>query len=328
MGYGNYSQAAHEALTRGRVQLPTQQVFKQRECHPLMNPKGVRVRESRDSADHPQSLGIVFALDVTGSMGKIPLLLATQQLPKFMKVLGDCEVRDPQLLFLAVGDAVADRAPLQVGQFETTAELMDQWLTRSFLEAGGGGSGEESYELALYFLAQHTEMDCAVKRRKRGYLFMTGDELPYPVLSKHIVDTIIGDRLDEDLKVEEIVAELQKTYVPFFVIPDRNRAKKIEGRWRDLLGDNVLVMDDPLDVCYVTAGAMLLCEGRVSDVGGVAGILKGAALPGDRAAAVQKALAPLADSLRKDGHASPAEVGSGSGGNDPLRRLIDNIRKL
>jgi TolB-like protein len=260
-------------------------------------------------------------------MGKIPHLLATQQLPKFMKVLGDCEVRDPHILFLAVGDAIADRAPLQVGQFETTAELMDQWLTWSYLEGGGGGSGEESYELALYFLAQHTEMDCMVKRRKRGYLFMTGDELPYPVLSKHVVDAVIGDRLDEDLKVGEIVAELQKTYVPFFVIPDRNRAKKIEGRWRDLLGDNVLVMDNPLDVCYVTAGAMLLAEGRVSDVAAVVGILKGASLPAEREAAVQRALAPFADSLLKGGVQSHPPAGGG-GGSNPLRRLIDDIRKL
>jgi hypothetical protein len=321
MGYGRYSQMAHEALTRGRGELPAQEVFKQRECHALMNPKGVRVRESRDSADHPQSRGIVFALDVTGSMGKIPHLLATQQLPKFMKILGDCDVRDPQILFLAVGDAIADRAPLQVGQFETTAELMDQWLTWSFLEGGGGGSGQESYELALYFLAQHTEMDCMVKRRKRGYLFMTGDELPYPALSKHIVETVIGDRLDEDLKVEEIVAELQKNFIPFFVIPDAGRVKKIERGWRDLLGDHVLCMESPVDVCYVTAGAMLLCEGRVSDVDGVIGILKGASIPADREAAVQKALAPLADSLKTGASHFPAAPSGAADGSNPLRRL-------
>lgn len=142
MGSGNYSHAAHEALLRGRAKLPAQQVFKQSQCHPLMNPKGIRLRESRDSADHPQSLGIVFALDVTGSMGEIPRLLATQQLPVFMKILMDCNLRDPQLLFMAIGDAVSDNAPLQVGQFELTAELMDQWLTWSFLEGGGGPFGQ------------------------------------------------------------------------------------------------------------------------------------------------------------------------------------------
>jgi hypothetical protein len=110
MGSGNYSVTAHEALLRGRVNIPVQQVFKQSNCHPLMNPKGVRLRESRDSADHPQSLGIVFALDVTGSMGQIPKIMATQQLPSFMKTLLECQVPDPQLLFMAVGDAISDNA--------------------------------------------------------------------------------------------------------------------------------------------------------------------------------------------------------------------------
>src|SRR6185369_9756018 len=150
--------------------------------------------------------------------GAIPRLLASEQLPKFMKVLSDCKLPDPQLLFVAVGDATSDRAPLQVGQFESTAELMDQWLTWSYLEGGGGGSGEESYELALYFLAQHTEMDCSLKRKKKGYLFMTGDENPYPVLSRHVVDAVVGDRLDEDLKVEEVVALLQESFAPFFIV--------------------------------------------------------------------------------------------------------------
>ena len=74
MGYGNYSHEAHRALTTARAHLPTQQVFRQRSCHALMNPKGVTARESRDSEDHPESLGIVFALDVTGSMGAIPAM--------------------------------------------------------------------------------------------------------------------------------------------------------------------------------------------------------------------------------------------------------------
>ncbi len=322
MGYGNYSHEAHEAILRGRAQLPAQQVFRQEACHPLMNPKGVRARESRDSADHPNSIGIVFALDVTGSMGVIPRLLATEQLPKFMKVLGDCKVPDPQLLFMAVGDATSDRAPLQVGQFESTAQLMDQWLTWSFLEGRGGGSGEESYELALYFLAQHTEMDCWVKRKKRGYLFMTGDELPYPILSKHIVEGIVGDTLDEDLKVEEIIAELVKTFVPFFVIPDLQRRKRCEGRWRELLGDHVLCMEAPQDICFVTAGAISLSEGFAADLDGLTRVLRDGAAPRDRVAAVVRALTPLAESLGRNGHSAL------SAAKDDLGSLAGELKRL
>jgi len=295
MGSGNYSHMAHRALLRGRTDIPAQEVFRQTQCHPLMNPKGVKIRESRDGSEHPQSMGIVFALDVTGSMGAIPKLLATQELPVFMKILLDCEIPDPQLLFMAIGDAYSDGAPLQVGQFESTAELMDQWLTWSYLEGGGGGSGEESYELGLYFLAMHTEMDCMVKRNKRGYLFMSGDENPYPTLPKNVVETIVGDRLDEDLSVEEIVAEAQKTFVPFFIIPDQARAKRCERSWRDLLGDHVLVLDAPGDICYVTAGAMLLNEGRAASMKELKSLLKGAGLPKKRESHVIRALTPFAE---------------------------------
>ncbi len=89
-----------------------------------MDPKGLKVRECRDSGDHPDALGIMFALDVTGSMGDIPHLLAKEELPKLMKLLTACGIADPQVLFMAVGDATSDRAALQVGQFESTAELM------------------------------------------------------------------------------------------------------------------------------------------------------------------------------------------------------------
>lgn len=301
MGHGDYSHAAHEALLRDRTGRPAQEIFRQTRCHPLMNPKGVRVRESRDGAEHPQSFGIVFALDVTGSMGAIPRLLATEQLPKFMKVLTDCKLPDPQILFVAVGDATSDGAPLQVGQFESTAELMDQWLTWSFLEGGGGGSFEESYELALYFLAQHTEMDCYVKRRKRGYLFMTGDEHPYPIVSRHVVETVIGDRLDEDLKVEEVIAELQKTFVPFFLVPDSGRATRCGARWRDLLGDHAITMDRPEDVCFVSAGAILVLEGRATDMAQLTRMLKDAGMPDARAGAVIRALTPLAEGTKGNG---------------------------
>ena len=294
MGNGNYSVTAHEALLRGRTSIPAEQVFKQSKCHPLMDPKDVKVRESRDGADHPESRGIVFALDVSGSMGEIPRVMATQQLPNFMKVLMDCQVRDPQILFMAIGNATSDQAPLQVGQFESTAELMDQWLTWTYLEGRGGGAGE-SYELALYFLAAHTEMDCMVKRNKRGYLFMTGDEEPFPTLSRHIVEGIIGDKLDEDVSCEEVVAEVQKTYIPFFIIPDQARARRCERRWRDLLGDNVLVLDSPADVCYVSAGALLLREGQAADMKKLKTLLEGAGMPPARSRPVLNSLTPFAN---------------------------------
>jgi hypothetical protein len=297
VGYGNYSYAAHEALVKKRERVAVEKVFTQRSCHPLMDPRGVRARESRDSADHPNSIAIAFMLDVSGSMGEIPALMATQLLPRFMKILQDVKVPDPQVMFAAVSDANCNRAPLQVGQFESTAELMDKWLTLLFLEGGGQGP-QESYELAMYFLAMHTSMDCFDKRGRRGYMFMTGDEVPYPALSRKHVESVLGDRIDDDLKTEQVVAELVKTYRPFFVIPDLARRRACERTWRDMIGDHVLCMETPQDVCLVTAGAVALCEKAVSDVDALGRALRDAGTPPDRVASTIRTLKPLAEVTR------------------------------
>ena len=131
---------------------------------------------------------------------------------------------------------------------------------------------------------------------------MTGDEVPYPTLSKHVVDTIIGDRLDEDLTCEEIVAELQKTFIPFFIIPDRARAKRCERHWRNLLGDHVLCLESPIDVCFVTAGAMLLSEGRVSNLKELTEILSNAGMPSNRRSHVIQSLTPFAEVMLNTKH--------------------------
>src|ERR1035437_6653974 len=115
MGFGSYSHSAHQALIADRADKSRSEVFQQRGCHTLMSPRGLTVRESRDNAEHPNSFGIAFALDVTGSMGNIPELLASQELPTFMKLLTDCRIPDPQVMFMAIGDATSDDAPLQVG---------------------------------------------------------------------------------------------------------------------------------------------------------------------------------------------------------------------
>jgi len=230
-----------------------------------------------------------------------------------MKLLGDCKVRDPQVLFMAVGDATSDRAPLQVGQFETTAELMDQWLTFSFIEGRGGGQGHESYELALYLLAEHTDLDCFVKRKKRGYLFMTGDELPYPAVSRHQVEALIGDRLDEDVPLDAVVAALQETYHPFFLIPDRERRQRCEGPWRKVLGDHVICMEAPEDTCSVSAGLLALTEGLAEDLGALAGLLGAAGLPRERVGAALRALTPYAESIGRSGAPGARALASAAG---------------
>lgn len=304
MGYGAYSHDAHVAMAASRQGQTDIEVFRQSRCHELMNPLGVKFRESRDSESHQNSLGVIFALDVSGSMGEIPKRLATDTLPAFMQALLDAGVADPQVLFMAVGCAVSDAAPLQVGQFESTERLMDQWLTSMYLEGGGGG-GNESYELAMYFAARHTEMDCVKKRSRRGYMFITGDEPPNPHVSRAQVERLIGDKLDDDLPIQKAIEELQRTFEPFYLIPDAHRAARVERNWRDLLGDRVVVMQSPDDTSYVAAGLVSLLEGAVPGLDGLVARLAKAGLPSVRCKAIARALTPFAASLGKDGVPSP-----------------------
>ncbi len=323
MGHGNYSHAAHAAILADRGSKSANEVFAQRGCHGLMNPHGLKMRESRDSADHPDSLGIVFALDVTGSMGDIPKMLAQRDLPNFMKTLGACRIADPQIMFMAIGDATSDRAPLQIGQFESTAELMDQWLTWSYLEGGGGGTGSESYELAFYMLAQHTDLDCWAKRRKRGYLMMTGDELPYPAVSRHQIESLIGEHLDEDIPIEEAIAAAAETYNLFFLIPDLHRRKRCEPRWRELLGDHVICMESADDTCAVAAALVGLTEGRLSDTDALAAALAADGMSRERIGAVVRAVSPYASLLRAGGaHAAQPHVSAARPSSSWWQRLF------
>ncbi len=300
MGYGRYSHAAHVAMTAARQapQPRRQPVFSRRGCHPLMDPRGVGLRESRDSADHPESLGVIFALDVSGSMGDIPRRMATHTLPRFMAALGQARVTDPQVMFMAVGCAIGDAAPLQVGQFESTEALIDQWLTSMYLEGGGGG-GNESYELALYFAARHTALDCVERRGQRGFLFITGDEPPNPAVSRRQVGQLIGDTLPDDLPIRVIIEEVQRTYEPFFLIP--TPSPQITRAWRDLLGDRVVEMDHPDDTGDVAAGLISLMQGVAPTLDAYIGRLIQEGMAPPQAARIGKALQPFAASIGRDG---------------------------
>ncbi|MGW2159674.1 hypothetical protein [Nonomuraea sp. NPDC001699] len=216
-----------------------------RQVHPDLDPCGV-TRESRDSAEHPDSLAIAVLFDVTGSMRAVPRGLQTRLPDLLGLLLRKGYATDPQIMFGAIGDATCDRAPLQVGQFESDNRMDDQ-LGLILLEGGGGGQKRESYELAMYFMARHTSIDCHEKRGRRGYLFVIGDEMPYPRVSRNQVGDLVGDRLTAPLGVADIVAELTRKYDVYFILPQGASYAgdpEVLDAWRDLLGQNVLELDD------------------------------------------------------------------------------------
>ena len=260
--------------------------------HHALDPHRVRARESRDSAEHPESTAITVMFDVTGSMGEVPVILQ-KKLPELLGLLlRKGYVAHPQILFGAIGDATCDQIPLQVGQFESD-NRMDENLENIFLEGGGGGQRTESYELAMYFIARHTDIDCWNRRGHKGYLFIIGDEMAYPAVKRQEVQKHIADGLERDIPTAEIVKELQKRYNVFYILPQAasyGGDREILGFWRRLLGQNVLELEDAAAVCEIIALTIGMTEGTI-DLSTGAADLRDIGVPAATLAVVTRALA-------------------------------------
>jgi len=235
----------------------------------LRNAADEVIRESVDSEVHPNSVAIVALFDVTGSMHSVPRQLKDKlnRLPTVLTSEG--YVVDPHILFGAIGDAYSDRVPLQIGQFEAGNEMNND-LLNIYLESGGGGGVEESYELAMYFMARHTRMDCLTKRGKKGYLFIFGDEKPYGVVKASQVSRVIGDDIGEDIPTDQILAELREKFEVFWIYPKQgsyiDRAEVMDPL-RRMFGQNLLILDNAGDACELVSATIGVSEGHdINDV--------------------------------------------------------------
>lgn len=249
MGGGGYSTHSRmlRAMTDGYYTKLANEIFKQREIHLEMSPKGIMVRESRDSEEHPESIPIIVALDVTGSMGRIPHDFVRDGLPTLVSTLIEAGIKHPQILFLAIGDHLRDRAPLQVGQFESSDELLDKWLTSVYIEQGGGGNNGESYTLAHYFAGYHTVHDHFEKRGKKGFLFTIGDEHAHREISTHTIKEIMGGGEPTTGKATDLIAKAQEKYDVYHlhVMEGSNGLDPAIARgWKELLKENCLEVED------------------------------------------------------------------------------------
>jgi len=249
-GYSSYSRSIREE-ERGYKSKSTHEIFTQRSINNAMNPCGITLRESCDSAEHPESLAIIIALDVTGSMGSVPHFLVKEGLPKIMTSIIQAGIAHPQVLFLAIGDHEYDSSPLQVGQFESSDELLDKWLTDVFLEGGGGSNYGESYSLAHFFAGNYTSIDCFKNRGQKGILFTIGDEptlRDYPASS---LKKIMGDGQYSSMSSAALLEQAQKTWDCYHIHVKSTgaggRQTTIDG-WKQLMGDNCIIAERREDV--------------------------------------------------------------------------------
>lgn len=287
MGGGSWTSDAYRTISSSYAGKSTHDVFTAKSMASDMSPLGLTVRESRDSDEHPESVAVIVALDVTGSMGRVADSIAREKMGAIMPTIMNHGVPHPQVLFLGIGDQYSDSAPLQVGQYESSAELLDKWLTGIFLEGGGGSQSMESYPLAWLVAGRHVSIDCFEKRGQKGFLFTMGDEWLHEFIEPEKVEKILGYRPQEKLSASALLEEARRTHHVFHLhINDgsyRDR-EDIMTPWRKMLGEAFIVTDS--DHCVeVMATTIAVING--------ADVKKVAADFGSKSAAIMKSVSAI-----------------------------------
>ncbi len=212
MGGTSYDSHRSSVRTLNYKSMSKEEVFQARSLNTRVNPFGIKVREARDSDAHPNAIPIIIAFDVTGSMGSIPYKLVQNHFCKMMETLIANGVEDAAVCMCAVGDHYSDKAPLQVGQFESgDTEILDD-LTAIWLERGGGGQMRESYLLPWLFAARHTATDAWEKRGEKGFLFTIGDEWNHSRVESAALIDFLGYKEASEEQAEKLLKEAQEKW--------------------------------------------------------------------------------------------------------------------
>jgi hypothetical protein len=271
MGSGSLNSSAFRSYASSTVGKSADEIFASRKLDDSLNPFGVKIRESRDSADNPESVAIILSLDVTGSMGMIAENLARKGLETVCtEFLARKPVQYPHFMFHAVGDVYCDDAPLQISQFEADDRMIQQ-LTKIYIEHGGGGNNSESYDLSWYFVGAHTSIDCWEKRKKKGYLFTIGDESTPHGLKRHEVKKFLGEDIESDLTAKQCLALAERMYNVFHIViaegdyPQTHGVDNVRSAWTNFMGQRAVVLSDHTKLAELVISLIQMNEGADKD---------------------------------------------------------------
>lgn len=210
MGYGSWDSVSYTsyAYNTGRSVTSTgnlsstytaQDIFKARGIDQKLSPYKV-MRECKDSDEHPNTLPVILALDVTGSMGPTAAEVAKRLNELMTQVFSS--VPDVEFMIMGIGDVYCDSAPIQISQFESDVRIAE-WTDKIYFEGGGGGNGFESYTAAWYMGLKHCDLDCW-KRGKKGIIITLGDEPLNPYMQKDPLMRATGDSLEADVETASL----------------------------------------------------------------------------------------------------------------------------
>ena len=252
MGNTSYSTNTRRMSVNSYAGQSTNEIFTQnvlKVSHESMSPKMLGIREARDSDVHPNTVPIIIALDVTGSMGRIPENIIKDDLTHLMEsLIHDAGLPDVSIMFLAIGDLKTDHEPLQVGQFESGDQELQLWLERTYLEGMGGGDSQESYGLAWIVAGKHTALDSWEKRKQKGFLFTIGDEGFH---EEYDTTKAFGLPSQAKLSAKAALTLAKEKFEVFHVhanhgnYPDN---QYILNQWKNAIGQNLLMANNDKEI--------------------------------------------------------------------------------
>lgn len=246
MGAGSFSACSFAAYSTslgrsydedtGRV---SGQEYKATRIDESLDPKKFSIRECCNSDEHPNTIPVILALDVTGSMGEACSEVASA-LGVIMKNLYD-KFKDIEFCVMGIGDLAYDDAPIQMSQFESDIRIAES-LDKIYMEHGGGGNSYESYTAAWYMGLKHAKLDCFEKQGRKGIIITMGDEPLNPYLPYRNLNDATNGTEQKDVETKELYSQVCEKYDVFHIAVDSPRdsyrwhKKDIENTFGQLLG--------------------------------------------------------------------------------------------
>lgn len=225
--------------TTGRV---TGQTYTARHIDEKMKPYNV-MRECCNTEEHPNTIPVILALDVTGSMDSACKETA-EALGTIMSDLYE-KFEDVQIMVMGIGDLAYDDAPIQISQFESDVRIAE-WLDKIWIEFGGGGNSYESYSAAWYMGLYHTKLDAFDKQGRKGIIITMGDEPMNPYLPGGYITQFVGDFCQGDIDTKELYNNAcEKFDIYHIAVSDKSSyrmyKKEIQNSFGQLLGDRLKI---------------------------------------------------------------------------------------
>lgn len=200
---------------------------------------------------------IIAVLDVTGSMGSWRADIFKHLVTLYtdaQSYLGD----DLQILFIVYGD-VKYHDRIEVAEF-ASGPVLDDHLQVLYMNASGGGDGEESPELVAYYLLQQVDVSSA----KHVYTFFVTDESGADEVSEQQARQHLELAVNSELRdTKTVYRSLLRKMEVFTVLRETDcyNPAPIRQWWLDVLGPERIM---PLDRGNLVVESMLACIAKTT----------------------------------------------------------------